>query len=63
MDLLGYARDLIAAVIGLAILFGAGFTDAQVTGLLLVVSTAGALATYVYSRYQKGDGSAAGESK
>lgn len=43
---LGLVRDFVAAVLGLAILFGVGWSDEQVAGILLVVSTALALGTY-----------------
>ena len=60
-DLLGYLRDFIAAGLGLAILFGADFTDDQIAGILLLVTTAGALISYAYQRWQVGNGTAAGE--
>ena len=50
MTLLGYLRDLVAAVLGLAILFGADFSDEQIAGILLVLTTAVAFGTYVYKR-------------
>ena len=45
---LGLLRDLVAAIIGLLILFGVNLTDAQVGGLLLVLTTAGAFGTWAY---------------
>ena len=62
-DVIGYIRDLAAAVIGLAILFGANFSNDQVAGILLVVTTAGALVSYILARYVKGNGSPAGAPK
>lgn len=50
---LGLIRDFLAAAIGLAILFGASFSDDQIAGILLVVTTGVALATYAYNRLVK----------
>jgi len=47
---LGLVRDFIAAALGLAILFGADFSDEQVAGILLFVSTGLALGSYVIER-------------
>lgn len=47
---LGLIRDFVAAVLGLAILFGATLSDDQLAGILLVVTTGGALGAYVYNR-------------
>ena len=51
-DFLGFVRDFIAAGLGLAILFGASFSDEQVAGILLFVSTAIALGAYLWGRYR-----------
>lgn len=48
--LIGLIRDCVAAVIGLAILFGVSWSDEQVAGILLVVTTVGALASWLYSQ-------------
>jgi hypothetical protein len=50
--LIGLVRDFIAAALGLAILFGAGFSDEQVAGILLLVSTALALGTWAYGQWK-----------
>ena len=47
---IGVLRDFIAAVLGLLILFGVDLTDAQIAGVLLVVTTGAAFGTYVYGR-------------
>ena len=62
-DVIGYIRDLAAAVVGLAILFGADLSNDQVAGILLVITTGAALGTYFWQRYKAGDGTAAGVSK
>lgn len=49
---IGLARDFIAAGLGLAILFGAGFTDEQEAGILLVGSTGLAMATWGYKAWK-----------
>lgn len=46
---LGLLRDLVAATLALAILFGAELSDDQVAGVLLLVTTAGAFGTWAYS--------------
>lgn len=51
--LIGLIRDVVAAVIGLAILFGVSWSDEQVAGILLVVTTVGALASWAYATYSK----------
>lgn len=61
MDVIGYIRDLVAAIVGLAILFGVNWTDQQSAGILLVVTTGGALVSYVVARYVKGNGTGAGK--
>lgn len=61
-DVIGLVRDVVAATLGVAILFGVNWSDEQVAGILLVVTTAGALASHLYSRFAAGDGTAAGES-
>jgi hypothetical protein len=53
---LGLLRDLVAAVIGLLILFGVGLSDDQVAGILLVVSTAGALGAWLYLAWSRKEG-------
>lgn len=50
---IGYFRDLVAAVLGLLILFGVDLTDAQLAGVLLVVSTGGAFGAYVWAAYRQ----------
>lgn len=50
--IIGLIRDVVAAVVGLAILFGAGWTDEQVAGILLVVTTVGALGSYAWAQYK-----------
>lgn len=47
--ILGLARDFIAAGLGLAILFGVTISDDQIAGILLVVTTGVALASYIIS--------------
>jgi uncharacterized membrane protein YoaK (UPF0700 family) len=44
----GLLRDFVAAALGLAILFGANFSDDQVAGILLFVTTVVALGTWLY---------------
>lgn len=51
--LLGLVRDLCAAVVGLLILFGVNLSDDQVAGILLVVTTAGALGSWTFLLWQK----------
>jgi hypothetical protein len=60
-DLLGYLRDFLVAVFGLAAAFGVHITQQQTAGILLVVSTAFALGSYLYTRYRVGNGSPAGK--
>lgn len=50
--IIGLLRDFVAAGLGLAILFGLNFTDEQIAGVLLVVTTAGALGTYLYGQFK-----------
>lgn len=45
--LLGLLRDFWAALVGLAVLFGAGWTDTQVAGILLVATTGAALVSWI----------------
>lgn len=49
---IGLFRDFVAAILGLLILFGVSLTDAQVAGLLLVVTTGAALGTYLYGAWK-----------
>lgn len=49
---IGLFRDFVAAVLGLLILFGVNLTDAQIAGLLLVVTTGAALGTFLYDRWK-----------
>lgn len=46
--LLGLLRDFAAALIGVLILFGVDWTQEQVAGVLLLVTVALALASWVY---------------
>lgn len=46
---IGLVRDVVVAAIGLAILFGANFTDEQVAGILLLITTVGALGSWLYA--------------
>ena len=50
---IGLLRDFIAAVLGVLILFGVDLTDAQIAGVLLVVTTGAAFGTYVYGQVKK----------
>jgi hypothetical protein len=50
---LGLIRDLVSAIIGLLILFGVGLSDDQIAGILLVVTTAGALGSWAYLAWQQ----------
>lgn len=45
---LGLLRDVIAAILALGILFGLSFSDEQVAGILLLVSTLGAFGTWAW---------------
>jgi hypothetical protein len=49
---LGLVRDFVAARLGLALLFGASFTDEQIAGILLVVSTGLALGAWGWKAYR-----------
>lgn len=49
---IGLFRDFVAAVLGMLIVFGVNLTDAQIAGLLLVVTTGAALGTYLWDRYR-----------
>lgn len=53
VTVLGLIRDLIAAIIGLLILFGVNISDDQIAGILLVVSTAGALGGWLFLAYRR----------
>jgi hypothetical protein len=46
---IGLARDFVSAGLGLAILFGLNLTSDQIAGILLVVTTAGALGAHTYN--------------
>lgn len=48
---LGLLRDVIAAALALAILFGLSISDDQVAGILLLITTAGAFGTWAYRAY------------
>lgn len=48
---IGLLRDVIAAGLALAILFGASFTQDQIAGLLLFFTTAAAFGTWAYTAY------------
>jgi hypothetical protein len=52
-NILGYVRDFAAAAVGLAILFGANFSDEQIAGILLLVTTGTALGSYLWGQYKK----------
>jgi MFS-type transporter involved in bile tolerance (Atg22 family) len=51
--IIGLIRDAVAAVIGLAILFGVNWSDEQTAGILLVVTTVGALGAYLWAQYRR----------
>ena len=51
--IIGLIRDAVAAVIGLAILFGVNWSDEQTAGILLVVTTVGALGAFLYAQARK----------
>lgn len=51
--LLGLIRDLVAAGLALAILFNLNISDEQVAGILMLVTTGGALASWAYNEYAK----------
>lgn len=46
---LGLLRDMVAAALALAILFGVDLTDDQVAGILALIVTAGAFGSWAYS--------------
>lgn len=46
---IGLLRDAIAATLGVLILFGVEISDAQIAGILLVVTTFAALGTWLYA--------------
>jgi hypothetical protein len=46
---IGLLRDATAATLGLLILFGVDLTDAQISGVLLVVTTFAALGTWLFA--------------
>jgi hypothetical protein len=48
--LLGLLRDVVAAALALAILFNLNISDEQVAGVLLLVTTVGALGAWIYNR-------------
>lgn len=50
---IGLLRDVVAAVLGVAILFGANFSNDQIAGVLLVVTTLGALGTWAWNSTHK----------
>lgn len=52
VTIIGLIRDFIAAFLGLLILFGVDLSDEQVAGVLLVVSTGLALASWAYTAYK-----------
>lgn len=49
---IGLLRDVFAAALALAILFGASFSDEQVAGILLLVTTVGAFGTWAYTLWR-----------
>lgn len=51
---LGLLRDVIAAGLGLAILFNVAISDDQIAGILLLVTTVGALAAYIVQQRKAG---------
>lgn len=54
--LIGLLRDFVAAALAVALLFGITITQEQIGGILLLVVTGGALATYVYQTLRQGSG-------
>jgi hypothetical protein len=52
--LLGLIRDFVAAGLGVAILFGVNFSDDQIAGILLLVTTALALISWLYNQHRAG---------
>lgn len=53
---LGLLRDVVAAIIALAILFGAHMSDEQVAGILLLLTTVGAFGTWAFNAYRASKG-------
>lgn len=47
--ILGLIRDVVAAALGLAILFNLNISDEQIAGVLVLVTTVGALASWAYN--------------
>lgn len=50
---LGLLRDVVAAALALAILFGLDLSDDQIAGILLLVTTVGAFGTWVFDTVVK----------
>lgn len=50
--LIGLIRDVIAAALGLAILFNLDISDEQIAGVLVLVTTVGALGTWAYTQWK-----------
>ena len=50
--LIGLIRDLVAAALGLAILFNLDISDEQIAGVLVLVTTVGALASWGYNAWK-----------
>lgn len=48
--LLGYIRDFVVAVIALLIIFGVEISEDAIAGILLLVTTAFALGSYIYTK-------------
>lgn len=48
--LIGLIRDVFAAALALAILFNLDISDEQIAGILLLVTTVGALAAWAYNQ-------------
>lgn len=48
---IGLVRDVVAAALALAILFNLNISDEQVAGVLLLVTTVGALASWLYTAW------------
>lgn len=51
---LGLLRDLVVAVLGVALLFGISVTQEQTGAILALVAVAAALGKWAYDRYQAG---------
>lgn len=49
---IGLLRDFVAAGLGLAILFGANFSDDQIAGILLLLTTLAAVVTWGVKVYK-----------